>query len=178
MAILSKKDAPKNITSHEKMLGENDFIVSKTDKKGNITYCNRIFISMSGYAHSDLIGSNHNLVRHPDVPKIAFKLAWDMIKNKKEFFGFVKNLRADGSFYWVYAYITADLDEHSNIIGYTSFRRKPAPHALKTIIPLYEKLVDIEKKSNTENSAKALYEILDKNKISYNEFVINLQKGL
>ena len=93
---LSKSDAPKNITNNERKLGDNDFILSKTDKKGKIIYCNEIFAKMSGYPAGDLIGANHNLIRHPDMPKIAFKVAWDLIQQKKEFFGFVKNLSKDG----------------------------------------------------------------------------------
>jgi len=91
---LSKRDAPKNISNNEKQLGNDDFIVSKTDLKGKIIYCNEIFTKMSGYQAADLIGANHNLIRHPDMPQIAFKVAWDLIQDKKEFFGFVKNLCA------------------------------------------------------------------------------------
>ena len=117
---LSKLDAPKNITNEEKVLGDDDFIVSKTDTKGFITYCNRIFLEMAGYSKSELIGANHNLIRHPDMPRVAFKLAWDLVKSGQEFFGFVKNLRKNGGYYWVFAYITADYDPYGKIIGYTS----------------------------------------------------------
>ncbi len=82
---LSKLDAPTSITNNEKILNDNDFIVSKTDVKGKIIYCNEIFTEMSGYNASELMGANHNLIRHPDMPRIAFKLAWDLIKDKKEF---------------------------------------------------------------------------------------------
>lgn len=77
---LSKRDAPKEITQQEKVLDENDFIISKTDVKGTIIYCNQIFTEMSGYDAQGLIGANHNLIRHPDMPRVAFKLAWDLIK--------------------------------------------------------------------------------------------------
>ena len=90
MKKLDKNDAPKNITNNEKIMSDNDFIVSKTDTKGVLTYCNQIFIDMSGYSKDELIGANHNLIRHPDMPAVAFKLAWDLIKEGKEFFGFVK----------------------------------------------------------------------------------------
>ena len=62
MKRLNKEDAPKNITQNEKLMSENDFIVSKTDTKGYITYCNQIFIDMSGYTKEELIGANHNLI--------------------------------------------------------------------------------------------------------------------
>lgn len=177
MRTLNKNDAPKVLKNDEKILNEGDFIVSKTDTRGVITYCNRIFVQMSGYKANELIGANHNLIRHPDMPKIAFKLAWQLISEKKEFFGFVKNLRADGSFYWVFAYITPDLDTKGNIIGYTSFRRKPKKSALETISPLYKQLVQIEQKGGMKESELALSNLLKDKQISYNELVINLQKG-
>lgn len=178
LAVLNKNYAPKITNNNEKILDADDFIVSKASTKGIITYCNEIFVQMSGYEPKDLIGSNHNLVRHPDMPMITFKLAWQLIKDKKEFFGFLKNLRADGGFYWVFTYITPDLDENSNIIGFTSFRRKPTLSALEIIIPLYKKLIEIEKNGGMKESQIALENFLKDKKISYNEFVINLQKGI
>jgi len=174
---LSKADAPKEINNIEKKLSSSDFIVSKTDTKGNIIYCNEIFSNISGYKPADLIGANHNLIRHPDMPRIAFKTAWDLIKNKKEFFGFVKNLCADGGFYWVFAYITADLDANKNIVSYTSVRRKPPESAIDAIVPIYKLLIDAEKSDGTKESNKVLDDFLQKNRISYEEFVINLQRG-
>jgi PAS domain S-box-containing protein len=174
---LSKLDAPKNITNNEKQLGENDFIVSKTDTRGKIIYCNEIFAKMAGYPPADLIGANHNLIRHPDMPRVAFKLAWDLIKEKKEFFGFVKNLSADGGYYWVFTYITADLDSSGNIISYTSVRRKPPQSAIDTITPIYKLLKDAEQSGGMDAAAKILNDFLAKHKVEYSEFVINLQKG-
>lgn len=174
---LSKLDAPKNITANEKKLADNDFILSKTDLKGKIIYCNEVFSKMAGYSASDLIGANHNLIRHPDMPKVAFKVAWDLIQDKKEFFGFVKNLRADGGYYWVFTYITADLDENAKIISYTSIRRKPPQSAIDAIVPVYKLLIDAEKSGGMEASAKLLGDFLQENNTTYDELVMNLQKG-
>ena len=174
---LSKLDAPKNITNNEKSLGENDFIVSKTDTKGKIIYCNEIFAEMAGYSFSNLIGANHNLIRHPDMPRITYKLLWDLIQAKDEFFGFVKNLCADGGYYWVLAYITADLDLNGNIISYTSVRRKANPSAVAQIIPIYQQLLEAEKRGGMDASKKLLYDFLDDHDLGYREFVINLQLG-
>jgi len=175
---LSKRDANKNITNEEKILDDNDFIVSKTDTKGFITYCNQIFVDMAGWDAGDLIGANHNIIRHPDMPKLAFKVVWDTIQAKKEFFGFVKNLRKNGGFYWVFAYITPDLDLNGNIIGYSSFRRKPPRSAIEKIAPIYKLLVDAESRGGMDASAKLLNEYLKDNKTTYNELVINLQKDI
>ncbi len=177
MKKLDKSDAPKNITNNEKIMSDNDFIVSKTDTKGVLTYCNQIFIDMSGYEKDKLIGANHNLLRHPDMPAVAFKLAWDLIKEGKEFFGFVKNLKKDGGYYWVFAYITADYDERAQIVGYSSFRRRPSQGAIKAIIPVYKLLVETEKKGGMRASQELLEKYLKDNKTTYNDFVINLQKS-
>ena len=149
------KITPKN---SEKVMQYNDFIVSKTDKKGIITYCNEIFMYMAGYKESELIRENHNLIRHPDMPRVAFKLAWDLISSGQEFIGFVKNLSKDGSFYWVFATITADYDNNNNIIGYTSVRRKPPKSAINAIEPIYKLLLDTEKTGGMEASGKLLFQ--------------------
>ena len=178
---LSKLDAPKTITDKEKVMSDNDFIVSKTDTKGFITYCNRIFVEMAGWSPRELIGANHNIIRHPHMPKIAFKIAWDLISQKKEFFGFVKNLRKDGGFYWVFAYITADLDLNGNIIGYTSFRKKPSRKGIETLEPIYLKLVEAEKEGGMSASYELLKQTLeatDENIIEkYQKLVFDLQRG-
>ncbi|WP_297442780.1 PAS domain-containing protein [Sulfurimonas sp.] len=174
---LSKLDAPKNITNREKVLNADDFIVSKTDTKGKIIYCNEIFAQMSGYPPADLIGANHNLIRHPEMPRITYKLLWDMVQKKDEFFGFVKNLCADGGYYWVLAYITADLDTNGNIISYTSVRRKANASAIEQILPIYKKLLEIERSGGVEASHKFLYDFLEEHNLGYREFVFNLQLG-
>jgi PAS domain S-box-containing protein len=174
---LSKLDAPKNITNNEKVLDQNDFIVSKTDTKGKIIYCNEIFTKMAGYPAKDLIGANHNVIRHPDMPKLAFKILWDMIQKKDEFFGFVKNLCADGGYYWVFAYITADLDLNGNITSYTSVRRKMPQSAIDIITPIYKQLRDAEQTGGIAASEKILNDLLKQHDIGYREFIINLQLG-
>jgi len=178
---LSKLDAPKTLKNDEKVMSENDFIVSKTDTKGYITYCNRIFVKMAGWSRFELIGANHNIIRHPDMPKIAFKILWDLIQNKKEFFGFVKNLRKDGGFYWVFAYITPDLDLNGNIVGFTSFRKKPSRRGVEYISEVYKKLVEAEKQGGISASYELLKEMLeatDDNLVEkYNKLIFDLQQG-
>ncbi len=174
---LTKNDAPKNITNNEKVLSENDFIVSKTDQKGVITYGNRIFIDISGYKKEEIIGANHNLIRHPFMPKVAFKMVWELISQKKEFFGFVKNLSKDGGYYWVFAYITADLDSKGNILGYTSVRRKASKNAIEEITSIYQLLNDAESRGGISASEKILNEYLNDNKTTYEKFVHQLQMG-
>ena len=162
-------------TSKETKMARNDFIVSKTNNKGIITYCNEIFMTMAGYEEKDLIGKNHNIIRHPDVPAVAFKLAWDLISSGKEFFGFVKNLKKDGGYYWVFANITPDYDVNNKIIGYTSVRRMPPQSAIDAIVPIYKQMVNLERNGGMEASGKYLFDFLDANNVTYDELVISLQ---
>ena len=178
---LSKLDAPKNITNKEYVLNDEEFIVSKTDTRGFITYCNRVFVKAAGWSRFELIGANHNIIRHPDMPKIAFKILWDLIQNKKEFFGFVKNLRKDGGFYWVFAYITADVDLSGKIVGYTSFRKKPSRTGINEISKIYAKLKEAEERGGMSASYELLKEMFnatDENIIDkYHKLVFDLQRA-
>ncbi|MGM0622882.1 MAG: PAS domain-containing protein [Campylobacterota bacterium] len=168
-----QRPTPKN---EEKQMQEGDFIVSKTDTTGKITYGNEIFIQMSGYSEDELLGTPHSILRHPDMPKIVFKLLWDHIQNKKEIFAYVKNLCKDGRYYWVFANVTASLDASGKIVGYYSVRRKPNPKALEVIQGLYSKLLEAEKGGSMERSYRVLEEILAQKGMSYEEFVITIQQ--
>jgi len=162
------------VTKIEIKLNDNDFIVSKTDSKGKITYCNEIFMKIAAYNESELLNSNHNIIRHPDMPKVAFKLAWDLISKGEEFFGFVKNRTKNGDFYWVFTNITADYI-NEKIVGYTSVRRKPNPSAITTIIPIYKKLIELEKHGGMTQSADFLFKFLEEKGLTYDELILSLQ---
>ncbi|QFR48283.1 PAS domain-containing protein [Sulfurimonas lithotrophica] len=158
-----------------KEMKDEDFIVSKTDKKGKITYVNKIFMDMAEYTEAELLGKPHSIIRHPKMPKIVFKLLWDRIEKKEEIFAFVLNKTKNSNGYWVYANITASLDENENIIGYYSVRRRPNPQAIKIIEPIYEKMIEAEKTGGMEASEKILENLLFEKGVSYDELVISLQ---
>jgi PAS domain-containing protein len=86
-------------TTNRRNLGAEDFIVSKTDTRGRITYANRIFMEICGFPESDLLNVQHNIIRHPDMPRGVFRFMWDTLKAGDEFLGFAKNLCSDGSYY-------------------------------------------------------------------------------
>lgn len=161
----------------EKVMKRDDFIVSKTDLQGKITYCNEIFMKFAGLSEKELLGQPHKIVRHPDMPGIIFKLLWERIKSKKEIFAYVKNMAADGSYYWVYANVTASVDDNNNIIGYYSVRRKPSEHALHTIKSLYATLLEKEKSGGMEVSNSYLNNLLEKESLNYDQFMNSLQHG-
>lgn len=153
---------------------DNKFIVSKTDLSGRITYGNALFLAISGYQENELIGAPHNILRHPDMPKLIFKLLWEHIQNKKEVFAYVKNKTKQGDYYWVYAHVTASLDSNGKIIGYHSVRRKPKPDALQKIITLYNALNAAEKSGGVAASEKLLNTQLTQLGKTYDEFIFTL----
>ena len=158
-------------------LGENDFIVSKTDTKGRLTYVNKIFMDLAEYSEEELLGKPHSIVRHPDMPKTVFKLLWDRIQNKEEIFAFVVNKTKNKNDYWVFANVTASLDERGNIVGYYSVRRRPNPQALEIIQPLYKKMLDAERSGGIAAGEKVLEDALNQEGgIGYDEFIISIQK--
>ncbi len=149
-------------TSQEYKLGNDDFIVSKTDTSGRITYANRIFMQIAGYSESALLGQQHNIIRHPDMPRGVFRFLWDTLKSGEEFSGFVKNMSADGGFYWVFANVTPDYDMHGKLQGYYSVRRKPPQSAIETIAPVYKEMLLIEKQSSAkEGPDKSIAYLVD-----------------
>jgi PAS domain S-box-containing protein len=97
-------------------------LVSKTDTKGIITYVNDLFCEVAGYSREELIGKPHNIVRHPDMPKAAFKNLWDTIQAGEVWSGKVKNRKKDGGYYWVDANISPIYDESGNIQEYIAIR--------------------------------------------------------
>ena len=164
------------VIDEEIRFSKKKFIVSKTDIKGNIVFINKNFCDISGYSEDELIGSPHNIIRHPDMPKIIFKLLWERIQKKEEIFAYVKNLSQDGGFYWVFANVTATLDENNNIRDFHSVRRKPSQKAMQIIPSLYKELLEAEKKGTTEASYRELNKILDKKGATYDEFILSLQQ--
>ncbi len=164
-----------NPINNEKVLGDEEFIVSKTDLKGKILYGNKTFIKISGYDESELLGKPHSILRHPDMPKLIFKYLWDRIQAKKEIFAYVKNLCKDGSYYWVLANVTATIDGNGNIRDYHSVRRKPSTKAMQIIPDLYKELLDAEKSGGMEESEKLLHKILDEKGKDYDSFIFDLQ---
>jgi len=162
------------MANNEITFPEKKFIVSKTDLGGRMTYGNSLFISMSGYTEEELLGSPHNILRHPEMPKIIFKYLWDYVKRGDEIFAYVKNQTKNRDYYWVYAHVTPSFDQSGNIIGYHSARRRPTQKAMNTIIPLYQSLLNAERSGGVAASQKLLDTKLSQAGITYDEFIFAL----
>ena len=118
----------------------NRSIISRTDLNGVITFANKAFCKLSGYEKDELVGKPHSIIRHPDMPKIAFKEMWATIKADKKWHGFVKNLRKDGKYYWTEAFIEPFFDENGNKIGYIEARKPVGEKDKKEFTKKYAEL--------------------------------------
>jgi PAS domain S-box-containing protein len=165
-------------TTTEKLMREQDFIVSKTDTSGRITYGNRIFIEYSGYTAEELLGTQHNIIRHPDMPRGVFKFLWDTLGTEKECFAYVKNMAKDGSFYWVFANVTPDYDASKRVTGYFSVRRMPKRGAVDAMTDVYRAMLAEEQKAGPKDACAAslnwLVNVLTQKGVSYEEFILSL----
>ncbi|GLQ05686.1 PAS domain-containing protein [Sneathiella chinensis] len=140
-------------TGNERTLGEKDIIVSKTDLTGKITYANKTFLDISGFDEAEVLGVQHNAIRHPDMPRCIFKFLWDTLKERKEVFAYVNNLGKTGDNYWVLAHVTPSIAEDGSVLGYHSNRRAVNKTLIKNVVqPLYAQLLATEK---AESSPKA-----------------------
>ena len=165
-------------TTLERKMRENDFIVSKTNPKGIITYCNPIFVEFSGYSEDELLGVQHNIIRHPDMPRAAFKLVWDTIQSGKECFAYVKNMSKDGGYYWVWTHITPDFSQDNQILGYTSVRRCPRRTAVEAIEGVYRSMLAAENAVGAREAIAAgtnvLVDVMNQTGKSYEELIFSL----
>jgi PAS domain S-box-containing protein len=166
-------------TAREQVLDEGVLLVSKTDTKGRITYGNRAFIELSGYSEAELLGAQHNIVRHPDMPRGVFHLLWNTVaQDRREIFAYVKNMARDGSYYWVFANVTPSLGAGGSIEGYFSVRRKPAARAVAAVSGIYREMLQVEERAGPRDACEAsvayLQRALTEQGKSYEEFILAL----
>ncbi len=164
-------------TGKEIKLKSHKYIVSKTDEKGKILYANDYFCEVSGYKEFELVGSPHNIVRHPDMPKAVFYLLWEYIQNGRNITAVVKNMAKNGDHYWV----VTDFEVRRNsatqeINQYVAFRHAVSKKVLKEIEPLYAKMLEIEKADGMAASVDYLNSYLDARRMNYNQYIEQLAK--
>lgn len=124
------------ITNDETEVLEDQYLISKTDLKGRITFCNPTFTQISGFTHEELMGKPHNIVRHPDMPPAIFKEMWETLEARKPWVGVVKNRRKEGGFYWVLA-TAMPIIQNGQCVGYASVRVKPRPEQVRAAEAFY-----------------------------------------
>lgn len=166
-------------TGQERFFERDEIIVSKTDPVGRMTYCNDVFVNISGYTEDELLGQPHSLIRHPDMPRCVFQFMWERIQGGHEIFAYVKNMAKNGDHYWVLAHVTPSTDESGRIVGYHSNRRVPERKAVEAATALYRDLKAVEDApaNRKEGQAAAYAQLLDllaRKGVSYDEFVLSL----
>lgn len=127
------------ITQRERTFPAQQRLISTTDARGVINYCNDAFMEISGFSRDELIGAPHNLVRHPDVPSAVFEHMWSTLKKGQPWMGIVKNRCRNGDHYWVNAYVTP-VFENERVVGYESVRIKPTAEQILRAEGLYSRL--------------------------------------
>ncbi|CAA7616730.1 PAS domain-containing protein [Magnetospirillum sp. UT-4] len=167
------------VTRVERTFRDDELIVSKTDPKGRITYCNDVFLSISGFREAELLGQPHNIIRHPDMPRTIFKLLWETLEQGREIFAYVVNRCKNGDHYWVLAHVAPDRGPDGTVTGFHSNRRTPDPAALEVIRPLYARLLAEEtrhgdRKAGLEAGFAMLQALLADKGLSYDQFVLGL----
>ncbi len=123
--------------NQEIILDDFAFLVSETNEKGIIRFANEDFCDIAGYKLEELVGNPHNIVRHPEMPKAAFKSLWDTVKRGDIWTGFVKNATQDGDYYWVFATVYP-FENSKGEKGYMSCRRKPTREEVEVHTKLYK----------------------------------------
>ena len=124
------------VTDVETRFPTGELIVSQTDAAGLITMCNEAFVHMSGFSRSEIMGAPHSILRHPDMPKAAFADLWNTVVMGRRWSGYVKNLRRDGGYYWVYATVIPKIVD-GLVVGHTSVRREPSRDKVEELIDVY-----------------------------------------
>ena len=160
---------------------ENEIIVSKTDLKGKLVYVNNVFARVAEMTTAEVIDQPHNIIRHPDMPRVVFRLLWEAIEAGNEIFAYVKNMSKTGKYYWVIAHVTPSYDGTGEINGYHSNRRSPSKLAIERISNIYSKLLKEESNhSNAKDGLEASYQmfnsILKEQDKSYSEFIWAMEK--
>ena len=153
-------------------------IISTTDKFGNITDVNQTFVDVCGYTANELIGKPHNIIRHPDMPKIIFKITWDNILAGRNFHAIIKNLSKSGKYYWVITDFEVGRNIMNEVVSITA-RRRAIPDYVVTdhIEPLYQTLLKLEKIGDMPLSNRYFKRFLEKQGKSYIEYVMSILEG-
>jgi PAS domain S-box-containing protein len=175
-----KNNVRPSLTGRERHFADDELIVTKTDKGGRITYANRTFLRVANMTEAEALGAPHNCIRHPDMPRVVFKLLWDHIGAGKEIFAYVINRAVNGDHYWVFAHVTPSFDMGGNIIGYHSNRRTADPRIVNDIItPVYKALLAEEAKHDRIREGMAASEallgrVLRERGQNYDQFIFSL----
>lgn len=162
------------VLNREVEFSKKKFIVSKTDIEGRITFVNKNFCDVSGYTAAELMGVEHNVLRHPDMPKAIFYMIWKSLHAGMEISAVIKNLAKSGKYYWLITDLSMERDTKGNLKTFSSFNRIAPEPIIEVIEELYAEMILAEKRGGLESSLHCLEEFLKERGMSYNEFLEEL----
>ncbi|MDX1736995.1 MAG: PAS domain-containing protein [Alphaproteobacteria bacterium] len=168
-----------NLTGVERSFPTSEIIVSKTDLTGKLVYGNNTFYDLAGMTEKECLNQQHNIVRHPHMPRSVFDLLWETIKGGEEIFSYVVNRSKNGDHYWVFAHVTPSVNTSGTIIGYHSNRRAPNKTVVnEKIQPLYKELIALESNAASPKQGilagrNRIRQILDETKMDFNELMFS-----
>ena len=169
-----------NVTGVERTFQPHEVIVSKTDLTGRLIYANRTFYELASMDEKEVIGQQHNIIRHPEMPRCVFGLLWDTLQSGEEIFAYVNNRSKNGDNYWVLAHVTPSYGADGQIDGYHSNRRVPRRDTLEgQIMPLYAELLALEKSHSSAKDAlqagkDKISSMLEETSMSFNELMFSM----
>ena len=170
-----------NDSGREVSISQQEFMVTKSDLKGNLIYANRAFMQINGYPESELLGKPLDMFHHPDMPKGIFQLLSASLDAERECFLYLKNRTREGDFYWAYTNVNIIRDDRGRAKSYLSVLRRPRPASIETITQLYGEMRRIEGGIGSVGSSKAslqwLMEHVDGKGHSYDSFIHTLSDG-
>lgn len=150
-------------------------IMSRTDRFGVITNVNQVFVDVCGYSANELIGEPHNIIRHPHMPKIVFKVLWDNILKGNNFHAVVKNLSKSGRYYWVITDFEIEKNAQGEVVSILARRKSVPTHAVEEHFePLYATLLKLERIGGMELSSRYFKGFLEKQEKTYVDFIMDV----
>jgi PAS domain S-box-containing protein len=162
----------------EHLLQPDEYIISTANSRGRITSVNEVLIRCSGYSRKELINAPHSIIRHPDVPRALFWMMYESLREGEDFYGYIKNLRKDGGYYWVFAHVRPEHDSNGNVCAYRSVRRAPRRSAVSTIVDLYQQMLAAQQTVSTKFAIPAGLSVLKRylgdRGLSYEQFIARI----
>jgi len=154
-----------------------EVVISRTDKKGNIIYCNSTFRKVNGFKGASIINQPHNIIRHPDMPKVIFHIIWKTISRGLPIQAIIKNKTKDNRYYWTMIDFKAQKDMNNNIVSYVAHGKQAPQQIIDIIEPLYKMLKEIEEEHGVDSALKYLHAYLDEQGMTYSQYLKYLTKN-
>ena len=162
------------LKNKEAVISNETVFISITDTNGNIEYCSDDFVELTGFDIVTLIGSQHRLLRHNDMPSSLYKYIWGRLEKEEEVTAIIKNKDANDDYFWMIADFVIRKDNEMKVIGYRANRRPASEIAIDTIDAFYKKLVYLENFTDIDLAMGFFNEYFEIRKTNYDDFINKL----